>query len=457
MARDDADAHGPQRSVDVLVVGAGAAGLSAAAELSRAGRSVIVLEARDRTGGRIHTVTPPGSPIPIELGAEFVHGWAEPTWSIIRRAGLVAYDVPFEHLERRGRSLVRRDRYGQQIAEALRGIDRLKKDVSFAEFLRRKHRRGGTRPELDRLAIDFVQGFDAADPELVSTKSLAEEQEGLGDLEAEPQFRLLGGYASLIDSLERSLDPRRARVLVRSPVREIQWRRSMVRAVVARAGAPPRAFTARQAIITLPPSILALPGGSRGGVAFTPDIPSTRAAASRIGAGAVVKAVLLFREAFWERSPGPRREGGADLRSASFLHHPSTAFPTWWTARPIRAPILTGWAGGPKARELSGLSRNRLIDAAIRSAASALLVPRRRIEQQLESIFVTDWLADPWARGAYSYELVGASGAGRKLARPVEGTLFFVGEACDTSGQASTVAGAIASGRLAARRAVEQH
>ena len=83
---------GTQVQADVLVIGAGAAGLAAAAELARAGRSVLVVEARDRVGGRCHTRRLPGIPVPVELGAEFIHGLPEATIGLLRRAGIPAVD-----------------------------------------------------------------------------------------------------------------------------------------------------------------------------------------------------------------------------------------------------------------------------------------------------------------------------------------------------------------------------
>src|SRR5438067_13710862 len=82
---------------DVVIIGAGVAGLAAARRLSSAGRRVILLEARDRIGGRIDTHRAAGWPIPIEMGAEFVHGRPPETWDILRAAGAIAYDVPDTH------------------------------------------------------------------------------------------------------------------------------------------------------------------------------------------------------------------------------------------------------------------------------------------------------------------------------------------------------------------------
>lgn len=155
---------------DVLIVGAGISGLSAAQVLASAGKSCLILEARDRVGGRILTVRDPASTLPIEFGAEFVHGRPETSWQLLRQAGLAAYEVPFENYELRGNHLARADRFPHVLDRAMSGLSRLgKTDITFAEYLRR-HRPGQKFAHARQLATHFVQGFDAADPELASAK-----------------------------------------------------------------------------------------------------------------------------------------------------------------------------------------------------------------------------------------------------------------------------------------------
>jgi monoamine oxidase len=77
------------------------------------------------------------------------------------------------------------------------------------------------------------------------------------------------------------------------------------------------------------------------------------------------------------------------------------------------------------------------------------------MRSQVEETWMHDWVHDPFARGAYSYSMVGGAEAPRALARPLAGTLFFAGEATDTEGATGTVHGAIASGRRAARQAIK--
>src|SRR5690606_32301322 len=109
--------------------------------------------------------------------------------------------------------------------------------------------------------------------------------------------------------------------------------------------------------------------------------------------------------------------------------------------------------GGPKTEALSARGERGVVDAAVASLADLLGVPARRVRRLMVAARMHDWVGDPWSRGAYSYELVGARRARRQLARPVMGTLFFAGEAADMSGQASTVAGALTSGDRAGRAA----
>src|SRR5262245_33042727 len=90
---------------DVAIIGAGAAGLAAAVDVTRAGLRCVALEARDRMGGRIHTVRDPISPLPLELGAEFVHGQPDELIEIIRDANLLAYDAEGEHWQLEGKRL----------------------------------------------------------------------------------------------------------------------------------------------------------------------------------------------------------------------------------------------------------------------------------------------------------------------------------------------------------------
>ena len=123
--------------------------------------------------------------------------------------------------------------------------------------------------------------------------------------------------------------------------------------------------------------------------------------------------------------------------------------PVWWTSFPLRTNLIIGWAGGPAAIALEQ-DGNDFEARAMTSVASATGIDRRRIARHLVASFTHDWGRDPFARGAYSYPLVGGADAAQRLARPVRHTLFFAGEATDEAGRTATVHGAIASGYRAA-------
>lgn len=434
---------------DVVIIGAGAAGLAAARTLGHAGVRCAVLEARTRLGGRIHTLPEASSPAPVELGAEFIHARPPATWDLVQRFGIPVADIPDGHLSRHAGRLRESDAFDKGIGRVMRTLARRRApETSFDEFLRSPSARRLLAQ--DRAAARaFVAGFDAADPADISAESIAREAEGMGNVAEETQFRPVRGYADLVNALRDDVPRSVVHWHLATAVRRVRWQPGRVVIDTDRR----RSWIARAVIVTLPVGVLQLEPDHQGAVRFEPDISRHRSAARRLGAGDARRVVLRFRRAFWEDDAVARRAGaGNALRDAVFLHIPGAAFPTWWTARPLRAPQLTAWAGGPAARALSGLHAGRVTALALDSLARLLACPRRALERDLVGAWTHDWSADPFARGAYSYERVGAASARRDLARPLDRTLWFAGEACDTAGQASTVAGALASGTRTAER-----
>jgi monoamine oxidase len=151
---------------------------------------------------------------------------------------------------------------------------------------------------------------------------------------------------------------------------------------------------------------------------------------------------MTFDGPFWEAK---RADG-----QVGFVHTPGSPFPTLWTHYPLRTGLITAWAGGRAAIALSGKRQADLIASAVSSLARATGKRPAWVRQRMTAAYAHDWPADPFSRGAYSYIRVDGIGAREVLARPIAGTLHFAGEACDTEGQASTVAGALASGAHAA-------
>ena len=468
-------------SYDVVILGAGAAGLAAAAELARSGRSALVLEARERIGGRVWSLEVPGLPVPVELGAEFIHGRPAATFSLMRKAGIAAVDAPIVRLAvRDGKLRARGDGLYEGIQRILRrhagALER--KDVSFESFLARG--RHGLSAEARAFARMRVQGYDAADPARASARAIAEEW-GAEGAASSGHFRPQGGYGALLAALADGLRGGKVELRLQSVVRAVRWKRGAVevegtttkdeggrmkdegRGVgrespllpeegcprSGRGGGRDFLVTARRAIVTLPLGVLQLPTRAPGAVHFTPPLTEKRPALEGLASGAVIKAALLFRTAFWEELDRAR------YRGVSFFHSPEAAFPTFWSALPERAPLLIAWAGGPKAARLSGAATPEIVRQAVTSLAS-VFGTRTGIEERLAAAWVHHWQRDPFARGAYSYVAVGGHGARRALAGPLRDTLFFAGEATDHEGEHGTVAGALQSGARAAREVLAQ-
>ena len=405
------------------MIGAGAAGLAAAHELTGAGRSVLVLEARERVGGRCWTRRMPGLEIPVELGAEFIHGEAQVTHALLKKAGLTAVDSVREQRSLENGRLRPVNAF-VEAQKAMRPAASLERDVSFDAFLARQRLPAKTKS----FARMMVQGFDAADPRRVSAMSIAEEWGG-GELGAS-QPRPQGGYGALFDWLANAIVARGARLQLGALVTKVQWRAGAI-GVSGKFLGERFSARARRAIVTLPLGVL-----QAGPLRFA----QKRAALRKLASGPVIRVAMRFHRPFWEkRAPG-----------AAFFHAPQAPFPTFWTPLPMHGPLLTAWAGGPKAAGLTGSSTRKLIDAALASVESIFGKGPRAL---LAAAYVQDWMHDAYSRGGYSYVLVGGMGAREELAAPLDDTLFFAGEATDSE-EAGTVAGALRSGMRAAREAL---
>ncbi len=436
---------------DVVIVGAGAAGLAAAGHLAAAGVRVAVLEARDRIGGRILTHADVACEAPIELGAEFVHGRPPEIFEVARRNGLELREIEGEPWMSRSGRLVPADSFFQaesNVFERLQGY--AGPDLSFRQFLQEHGR--DLPPESQLWATSYVEGFHAAHADRISAHSIRDGEKAEEAIDGDRQFRIAGGYQRLVNALRAEMDPANASLHLGRVVTEVNWGGAGVK-VQARSSQGTATFTAKAALITLPLPLLQAAPDERGAARFVPALHAKSAALARLEMGQVARIGLRFREAFWRELPA---DGGRSPRRMTFLFAPQRAVPTWWTALPSPAPLLTGWAAGPRAKELAGQSAEQLEATAIASLAEAVGLTAEHINGRLEACYSHDWQTDPFARGAYSYVLAGGAEAAQKeLAQPLEGKLFFAGEATRSDGHHATVHGAIGSGWRAARELLE--
>jgi monoamine oxidase len=439
----------------VVVIGAGAAGLAAARALHEAGVDVEILEARDRIGGRILTVTDPVTQRPIELGAEFIHGQAPDLQRFIDEARLHTVDVCGTRWRATSSGLRRLTGFWDRLDHAMRLVASTgspkggrhysrKPDRSFDEVLR--ERPGGRAAAPDRaLARQFVEGFHAAEPQLISARALTESGSPGDDVRERRLARVVDGYGRLIDCLA---EPLSSRIALSSVVTAVRWKPGRVTIEVARR----KPITARAVIIAVPLGVLQAPADGHGGITFEPELRAKARALDHLAMGVVARVVLRLSERFWADERYAKARAGEGVERMSFLHTSDREFPTWWTTYPIVSPLLVAWCGAAPARRLLALPSSAIVERAIGALSRQSGIARRRMGSMVEAAWTHDWLHDPFARGAYSYQMVGGADAPVALARPLSGTLFFAGEATDTDGATGTVHGAIASGQRAARQ-----
>jgi monoamine oxidase len=418
---------------EVLVIGAGVAGLTAARTLAEAGRSVTLLEARSRVGGRIHTIRE-GNEI-IELGAEFVHGKPPDLWSLVEEANLETYELDGSSLAFENGQLQTRDN-NEEANEALEKLESwTKPDLTFANYLAQH-----SLPDHQRqTAIGFVEGFNAADHRIIGVAALALQQAAEDSIEGTRLFRLSQGYDQLPQFLAQKFTQAGGRLLHDTLVERIDWSHGHIRVEANTNGQPVR-FESSQAVITLPLGVL-----QQKSVAFVPT-PDALYEADRLRMGHARRFTLLFREPFWTHLEP------ATLSDLSFLFSFTSMPPVWWTAHPAQSNSLTGWIGGPRSEALAIHTPTQLGEAACNELARIFSLDAAYLRSQLIACRTHDWQRDALTFGAYSYIPAGALDACSKMTLPADNTLYFAGEHTDTTGHWGTVHAALRSGQRAAHQ-----
>ena len=435
----------------ILIIGGGIAGLAAASKLGRAGLRVLVLEARDRIGGRIFTQQIPGCDIPIELGAEFIHGLAPEIWEPLQERGTEINEVDGENWCVSNHRLSP-CRFFSQVDSILNKMDDSSLDESFLAFLERCFPNPTNDPELQEAkqrALGYVSGFNAADPGLVGVHWLVRGMRAEESIEGDRAFRSKNGYADLLDVFQQRIGECNGTVRTGTVVESVTWKAGHVE-VTAHSPDSRSVFTSTHILITLPLAVLRAPVGELGAVQFNPALPERKLESlDKLEMGTVIRISLRFRHRFWD-AISPSSDSKKTLSNMSFLFSQDERFPTWWTTMPHKSSMITGWAPFRSAEQLSGSNHSLVVQQSLQTLDGLMGVNWQKLESWLEGAYFHDWQSDPFSRGAYSYGKVGANEAQGVLAAPIEDTLFFAGEASDTSGHNGTVHGAIASGYRAA-------
>jgi monoamine oxidase len=443
------------KNLDVAIIGAGMAGLAAARDLGRAGLSVCILEARDRIGGRVFTQRDPKCDSPIELGAEFIHGKPGEILNPLQTAGATLHEVDGDNWCAVPGRLTACN-FFSDVDSILRAMDDSLPDESFLAFLERSYGNPRTK-KLQRAkqqAIGYVSGFNAADPAKVGVHWLVEEMRAEEKIQGDHAFRSQNGYADLLSIFRQQIADRGVEVRTATVVQSVNWRRGHARATF-QCSQGSSTLDASRVLVTLPLSLLKAPIGQLGAIQFIPALPQQKIAAlDHLEMGKAIRLVLRFRERFWDRIK-PSARARRNLASLAFLFSRDEWFPTWWTTMPKKAPIITGWAPFRSAERLSGQSESFVVERSLETLSNLLGPGAQELQSLLEAAYFHDWQQDPFSMGAYSYGRVGADGAQHAMAAPLNNTLFFAGEATDTSGHNGTVHGAIASGHRAAAQILQ--
>lgn len=424
-----------EKFFDAIIVGAGAAGLMAARELVLTGKKVAVIEARERPGGRMHTIHDPAFEMPVELGAEFVHGNLQPSLSLLDKAGIKYYEVGGEMWQNKEGKLQEQDNQVEQYGALKKKFKELKEDLSVNDFIENYLQ----EPELEELRLslrNYVEGYYAANAGRASTFALRDELFS----HDEEQYRIEGGYIGLFEWLMEEAKKRGAGFYFSQPVQSISWKEDEVEVQTEQ-----QTFRSQKILVTVPMGVL-----KAGTIRFSPALPDQMKAAQHLGFGPVIKIILQFSEPFWKDQSFTQQQ---DMREMGFVFSQELV-PTWWTYLPKEVAMLTGWSAGPHARELAGRSNVEILDSALDSLSRIFTMDNAELRHFLKGWHVANWMDDPYSCGAYSFEVVGGEAAKKVLLQPVAQTVFFAGEGLYSGPEIGTVNAALVIGRDMAHQVV---
>ena len=419
---------------EVAVIGAGMAGLSAARALAEAGSRVVLLEARERVGGRIFSARSPDGTL-VELGAEFVHGKPEPTLDLARDAGAILSPVSERHFAKHGPSFRESLDPWEPLRLVLQRSKHGEPDSSAQAFLERQ----GIAPETGERFRQLVEGFEAAPIAEVSIQSLAEDSETLS--KDDSQFRIDGGYGQLVDyACQRALAAG-VELRLSTAVAGVTWAERGPVSLQFEADRP--RLEARRCVVAVPLGVLQASPENQG-IACHPPLAAWQPALAQLAMGHACRIVFSFGGSLALKGVPPD----------AFIHNSTSLFETFWAQYSPGSCLWTAWAGGPKASELAKESAEQRQRLALGALATLFDLPEARLRYMLRSVHQHDFSNDPRVRGAYSFCKPGGAKASEALSSPLGGALFLAGEATDHR-YPGTVAGAIASGQRAAKQVLE--
>ncbi|MDB4903722.1 MAG: puo 1 [Mucilaginibacter sp.] len=432
-------------NTDILIIGAGAAGLMAARTLAKAGKKVIVLEARDRCGGRIHTLNHQSFFGNAELGAEFVHGDLPVTLDILKQAGIPYYSASAEMWRYKNGHLNNEGFFTQDWELLIKRLNKLEEDINIDKFLQKEFS-GDKYQELRDSVWKFASGYDTADPHKASAFALRKEWQSE---DTDAQHRIKGGYGAMIKYLEEECKKYGGFIYLNTVVKEIHWQPGNVKVATAEG----TFYEARQVLIALPLGVLQEVEAEKGTVVFYPPVPEQSKAIQSMGFGAVIKILLEFDELFWE-DKFAEELAGRSLKNMGYLFS-DEEIPTWWTQTPQHSPVLTGWIGGSAAANKKHTPDEEILKQSLQSLGKIFNRKFDELKDKLLAFKIVNWTAEPFTCGSYAYDTIASPVSRKALNTPVNDTLFFAGDYLYEGPIMGTVEAALTSGKEMAEKMIK--
>ena len=410
-----------ETTYDFLIIGAGAAGLMAMRELLEAGHKVCILEAADIAGGRIVSIREKGFNDPVEAGAEFIHGKLPRTMKLLDEANIPYHEVTGNMIS------VKQGQWLEEIEEDdewenfMKKLQQLDEDMTIYQFLE-KNFPSKKYANLHKKVKDFAEGFDLADINKASILSVKKEWSQINEI----QLRVTGGYIRLVEYLLDQIKHRNGEIHFNTSVKKIDYDNE----VVSVYSTDNKIFFAKKVIVTVSLGVL-----KSGIIEFSPSLKEHAVAIQQHGFGTVIKILLQFKTSFWKKE---NDDIGFILSDEEI--------PTWWTQSDDDNKLLTGWVGGPQAEKKSNMPDEEILKESLKSLASIFKCSLSFLDQQLENYKIINWINQPYIKGGYSYDTLESPNAKRILAEPVDGKIFFAGEAVFEGESRGTVEAALESG-----------
>jgi monoamine oxidase len=424
-------------NADILIIGAGAAGLMAAYTLAKGGKKVTVLEACNRTGGRIHTIDQASFFSQAELGAEFVHGNLPVTLSLLHDAGIPYQPAGGEMWQYSAGTFTKDAGMITDWDLLMQKLDTLEQDMTLNDFLE-QYFADAKYDELRSSVLKYAAGYDTSDPSRVSALALRSEWQNEDE---GAQYRIAGGYCRLIQHLAEGIKQAGSTVYLNAPVTYMEWQAGRVKATVLDG----EVYEAAKVIFAIPLGVWQAPAKTKGVITVEPAIPQQLQALQNMGFGAVIKVLLQFDELFWEDAVTQELVGNS-LKEMAFLFS-EEAIPTWWTQAPRHSTLLTGWLGGPCAVQWKDKPAEEILQFSLESLAHIFNRSPEELKAKLVASHIANWTADPYIYGSYAYDTVHTAESLKLLNEPVENTLYFAGEFMYEGTAMGTVEAALTSGR----------